>query len=100
MLYNISLLLIYFIHSSLSAILFYCPFDPKISLQNYSDFKLEVSGHLAITSNFQTVMSLYVSVDFYIDTACFMQSTMLRVWGTIKLLMSKTLLASGLICAV
>ena len=69
MLYNISLLLIYFIHSSLSAVLFYCPFDPKISLQNCSDFKLEVSGHLAFTSNFQTGMSLYVSVDFYVDAA-------------------------------
>ena len=69
MLYNISLLLIYFIHSSLSAVLFYCPFDPKISLQNCSDFKLEVSGHLAFTSNFQTGMSLYVSVDFYVGAA-------------------------------
>lgn len=78
----------------------YCPFDPKISLQSCSDFKLEVSGHLAITSNFQTGMSLYVSVDFYVDAACFMQSTMLGVWGTITLLMSKSLLVSGLICAI
>ena len=69
-------------------------------LQSCSDFKLEVSGHLAITSNFQTGMSLYVSVDFYVDAACFMQSTMLGVWGTITLLMSKSLPVSGLICAI